>query len=193
MKNLFITTVFVLTTMLTFAQGSEHLSFKGVPIDGTRSEFVSKMVQKGFTHGGTENEISILTGEFAGYRDCTISVATLKKKDLVNTIIVIFSSLDTWELLSNNYFNLKDLLTQKYGKPAEVVERFDDYPEPEDDDSKMFCVMTNKCKYYSTFETEKGTIELSIIYDESMNSYVTLKYCDKINREIIRTEALDDL
>jgi len=90
MKTFFLTFTIVLTTMLTYAQASEHLSFKGVPIDGTLNEYVSKMKQSGFTHLGTENGVAILKGDFAGYKDCHIGVSTLKQKDLVYKIGVLF-------------------------------------------------------------------------------------------------------
>jgi hypothetical protein len=43
MKPKILTLIFTLTAMLAFAQTSEHLSFKGVPIDGTLNEYVSKI------------------------------------------------------------------------------------------------------------------------------------------------------
>ncbi len=55
---------------LTFAQSSEHLKFKGVPIDGTLSEYVSKMKQAGFQLIETDDGVAVLEGEFAGYKDC---------------------------------------------------------------------------------------------------------------------------
>ena len=94
--------------MLTFAQKSEHLTFKGVPIDGTLNEFVSKMKQNGFTHLGTEDGTAILNGDFAGYKDCYVGVSTLKQNDLVHKIAVIFPDNDTWSTLSGNYFDLKN-------------------------------------------------------------------------------------
>ena len=54
-RNLFLL-LFAIATLSTFAQTtSEHLTFKGVPIDGTLTEFVSKLKQKGLTHIGTED------------------------------------------------------------------------------------------------------------------------------------------
>ena len=54
-RNLFLL-LFAIVTLSTFAQTtSEHLTFKGVPIDGTLTEFVSKLKQKGLTHIGTED------------------------------------------------------------------------------------------------------------------------------------------
>src|SRR5690554_2121428 len=162
MKTFFTTLIFAFTTMLTFAQTSEHLTFKGVPIDGTLDEYISKMKKSGFSHIGTEDGTAILNGDFAGYKNCYVGVSTLKQKDLVHKIAVIFPDKDTWSNLSGNYFDLKQMLTEKYGKPSDVVEKFDTYSQPRDDGSKMTQVQLDRCKYYSIWETDKGEIQLSI-------------------------------
>ncbi|MBK8369813.1 MAG: hypothetical protein IPL20_00260 [Saprospiraceae bacterium] len=172
---------------------SKHLTFKGVPIDGTLNEYVLKMKKNGFVHEGTEDGIAFMRGEFAGYKDCVIGIATLKEKDLVHKIVVLFSPRETWSDLSGNYFNLKEMLTEKYGEPSEVVEKFDSNYQPDDDDEKMYKVKFDNCKYYSVFETEKGTIELSIDHESVIRCFVLLKYFDKINGEIFKAKAKGDL
>ncbi len=192
MKTFFITLACSLTTILNFAQTSEHLTFKGVPIDGTLSEFVTKMAQNGFTHSGTENGKAILNGDFAGYKDCVINVSTLKQKDLVNNIGVLFTKKDTWSTLSGNYFELKQMLTEKYGEPSNILEKFDTY-QPNDDSTRMHKVGMDECKYISTWETNKGKIQLSIEHKSFINCFIKLSYLDKINSDIIKSKAKDDL
>ncbi|MFS0490924.1 hypothetical protein [Leadbetterella byssophila] len=193
MKTFFLTLTFALTTMLTFAQTSEHLSFKGVPIDGTLDEYVSKMKKRGFSHLATEDGIAILKGDFAGYKDCTVGVSTLKQQDLVHKIAVIFPDKDTWSRLSTNYFDLKQMLTEKYGKPSDVVEKFDGNSQPRDDNSKMHEVKFDRCKYYSIWETDAGEIQLSIDHNSVTSCFVKLAYFDKINSAKIKAKAIDDL
>lgn len=96
-------------------------------------------------------------------------------------------------LFFSNYDNLKRLLTEKYGKPNEVVEKFQSSIETEDDKSKMYEVKFDRCKYITTFETEKGTIQLSIEHEGVSKCFVRLAYLDKINGETIKKQALDDL
>ena len=194
MKKIIITAILALATMISFAQtkSSDHLSFKGVPIDGTLNEFVAKMKQSGFTLIGTEKGIALLKGDFAGYKDCTLGVASLKQKDLVSKITVIFPERETWSSLSNNSFTLKEMLTEKYGEPSESVEIFQTYSEPKDDNSRMHEVKLDRCKYSTIFETDKGSIQLSIAQND-MVCFVTLGYFDKINGEVIKAQAIDDL
>lgn len=195
MNKIIITLIASLTTIVSFAQtqSSDHLVFKGVPIDGTLNEYVEKMKQNGFSLVDTKDGAAILTGDFAAYKNCFIGVVTLKQKDLVSIINVIFPECDTWSSLSGNYFNLKEMLTQKYKAPSDCVEKFDTYSEPEDDYDRMYAVKFDQCKYYSTYKTDKGSIQLSIEHNGVRSCFVMLSYCDKINSEIIKKIAIDDL
>lgn len=193
MKSKYLIILFSLATASVFAQ--EHLSFKGVPLDGTLEEYISKMKKSGFIHLGTEDGTALLSGEFAGYKDCIVGVSTLKQKDLVHKIGVLFPSNDTWSTLSGNYFDLKEMLTEKYGKPSDVIEKFDEpaYSQPRDDNDKMHSVKMDNCKYYSVWQTDKGNIELSIEHESVVRCFVRLAYYDKINSSIIKAKAIDDL
>ena len=197
MKSIPTTLLCFVLTMTSIAQNNnektEHMTFKGVPIDGTLNEYVSKMKQSGFTLIETEDGVAILQGDFAAYKDCIIGVATLKGKDLVSKITVIFPEQETWSSLSSNYYNLKELLTEKYGEPSEIIEKFDTYSEPDDDGDRMHAVKMDNCKYYTTFELENGSIQISIDHQSVMSCFVRLSYFDKINSEKIRQKAIDDL
>lgn len=193
MKTLFLSLMLGFTSALSYSQTSEHLSFKGVPIDGTLSEFVSKMKINGFTHVSTEKDAVILNGDFAGYKDCNVTVSTLKQRDLVYKIDVHFPKKDTWSKLSNNYFELKDMLTEKYGKPSNTTEIFDGNSQPGDDQDRMYNVKTDRCKYYSIWKTDKGEIKLSIDHNSRLSCFVNLAYFDKINGNKIKATAKDDL
>jgi len=185
--------LFMLNAATQAQVSSNHLSFKGVPIDGTLDEYVSKMIQNGFMHSGTQDGLAILKGDFASYKNCTVGVSTLKAKDLVNKIIVMLPNVDNWSALASNYFNLKEMLTEKYGQPSDFTEKFDRYSEPRDDGSKMNEVLMDRCKYFSSWQTEKGSIELTIEKGDYPNAFVKLVYFDKINGETIKKEALNDL
>ena len=193
MKTFFLTITFAFTTIFSIAQTSEHISFKGVKIDGKLDEYVSKMKQNGFTHLGTEKGNAILNGDFAGYKNCNVGVSTLSQNDLVYKISVLLPEQDKWSGLSSNYFELKQMLIEKYGNPTDVVEKFDGYSEPKDDNRKMYEVKFDRCKYYSIWRTEKGQIKLAIDHSESSTCMVKLLYFDKINSDKIKAKAKDDL
>jgi hypothetical protein len=197
MKIFLLYLLFLTTSFTSFSQiksdTSKHLTFKGVPINGTLDEYVSKMTMTGFTLAETQNGISILKGDFASYKSCVVEVSTLKTKDLVSKIAVRFPDSDTWEILSNNYSNLKKMLSEKYGNASDSSDTFQAYSQPESDFLKMSYVKSDKCKYHTTFKTEKGSIQLSIEHDRFLLCFIKLVYFDKINSETVKKQALDDL
>lgn len=73
-----------------------------------------------------------------------------------------------------------------------MVEKFDN-ASPDDDHSKMYEVEFDRCNCYSTWSTNKGYIELAIDHEGVTRCFVRLIYFDKINGEVIRTEARDYL
>jgi len=91
-------------------------------------EYVAKMKLNGFVVVATEPGATMLQGDFASYKKVIIGVVTLQQKDLVSKITVMFPKQEDWASLDGNYSNLKDMLTQKYGTPTEVIEEFPSNP-----------------------------------------------------------------
>lgn len=87
MKKLFFCLVCILIEEITLAQ-VQHMKFKGIPIDGTLKEYISAMTKVGFKYDDTYEGVAILTGDFAGFKNCTFGVSTLQNCDLVNCIAV---------------------------------------------------------------------------------------------------------
>ncbi|WP_207788181.1 hypothetical protein [Flavobacterium lotistagni] len=196
MKTKIILSLLLLLNCMSFTYSqTEHLVFKSVPIDGTLDDYISKMELEGFRHLQTEDGTAILNGDFAGYKDCFVGVSTLKQKDLVHKIVVIFPEKETWSTLSANYIDLKEMLTEKYGKASETIEKFDGptYSQPRDDNDRMYKVKFDKCKYHSIWNTDRGEIQLSIEHDGVTKCFVRLAYFDKVNTNIIKAKAKRDL
>ena len=189
MKKILATLLSVLIAFSLFAQDA-HLKFKGVPIDGSLTEFVNKMKSAGFTHIGTQDGMAALQGDFAGYKNCTVAVFTVKPLNIVSMIGVIFQSRENWADRESDYDFFKEMLTEKYGAPAVVIEEFD--RAPKDNNAKLHELTMDRCTWASGFETELGEIELSIEYQD-FQSRVVLRYRDKINTEQVRKQALEDL
>lgn len=189
MKRIILCTLLAAFSLSAFAQ--QHLSFKGVPINGTLRDYTEAMKTKGFTYVGTQDGISILQGDFAAYKKCTIGVSTLKNLDVVSMIAVIFPENDTWSRLLSDYNNLKAMLTEKYGSPSEEVERFDTYSGS--DALKMHALHSDEYTWYTTFSTDLGDIELTVMSTDYNKGAVLLRYRDKINSAKVRQSAIDDL
>lgn len=179
------------TVMGATAQ-NEHMTFKGIPIDGSVANFAAKLQQKGFSRQGSQNGNVVLTGTFASYKDCTIGVVGDESGTTVK-VVVIFPKYDTWSGLYGCFSNLKSMLTQKYGTPYVENETFEMYAQPEDDGSRMYGVMFDQCKYFSAFETQNGSIELQISHDGVSSCFVVLSYYDKLNQQKALNSDIDDL
>ena len=191
MKKILFSIVSILFAISAIAQ-SEHLSFKGVPIDGTLDQYVTKMKTAGFTYIGQQDGTAIMQGDFAGFKGCTIGVSTLKAVNVVSSIGVIFPSCNDWSTLEQNYNHLKAMLTEKYGSPSDVVEKFQN-GNPRDNNSRLHELSMDRCTWYATYTTPKGDIQLSLKKEEYGKYFVLLKYYDKINTDTVRQQAMDDL
>ncbi len=194
MKKFIVSFALMVIALTSYAQSnSEHLTFKGVPIDGTLSEYVAKMKGAGFKYIGEQDGTAILQGDFAGFNGCIIGVATLKSTNRVNTIGVIFPEQNDWADLENSYEHLKSMLTEKYGEPSECVEKFQGYSHPQTDNDKLYQLKMDECTWYTIYSTSKGDIQLSIDNQSVMSCFVMLRYFDKINTDAVRAQAMDDL
>ena len=193
MKNLLVTLVCLVMMGGLMAQ-EEHLSFKGVPINGTLKQYTAAMVKAGFKSEGTQDGLSLLSGDFAGFKGCIVGVSTLTNCDVVNRIVVLFPEKDTWSSLMGDYEHLKSLLTTKYGEPDVVQEYFTGYAGRTDSDAiKMSALHSEELEWYTIFKTELGNIELSVVSASYGKGMVRLGYYDKKNTETVTQSALDDL
>ena len=175
-----------------FAQ--QHLSFKGVPINGTLKSYTDAMVKAGFHYELTQDGTALLTGDFAGYKGCTVGVSTLKNLDVVSRIAVLFPEKETWSAVLGDYEHLKNMLTVKYGTPSDSQEKFTGYIGDYDNYLVMDALKDGEYVWYTTFTTELGDIELSIMSGTKYNTaMVRLSYYDKANSEKVRSAAMDDL
>lgn len=195
MKKFLFVAICALFATVAFAQSSEseHLTFKGVPIDGTLSQYVAKMKAAGFSYLGEEDGTALLKGDFAGFKGCTIGVSTLEGVDVVNRIVVLFTPYDEWSSLERDYNHLKDMLTKKYGEPSEIVQEFVNSYSSRNNTAKMLALGSDECTWFTTFSTEKGDIQLALSKYDYTSGVVVLKYFDKINTEAVMTAAMDDL
>ena len=188
MKKILILMVFCLLSIGAIAQ--EHLTFKGIPIDGSLSSFVTKLKTQGFKVMSSDTSFAQLEGNFGGEL-CTILVNTTKKTGIVYNVCVALPESSSWSSIKNKYEEYKSSLTEKYTKPQSIEEFKDPYYEG--DGYEMTALKTNKCTYISRFLLKNGIIYLSmtnltnlfIIYEDNVNS--------EINKSEEKSKVYDDL
>ena len=172
MKHLVLSLLLAVCTVCS-AQ-TNHMKFKGIPIDGTLNSFVQKLKDKGYTFIGQQDGMAILKGEFAATKGCTIGVARFSDRDQVNLVAVIFPEEETWSGITKSYYTLKDMLTEKYGTP-ECVEQFSDR-EPSSDFLKFHAILNDECHYVSEFSCENGKIQLTMSKQDYNSAAVILRF-----------------
>lgn len=189
MKKIIFTLTLFLIAMNLMAQ--EHLSFKGIPIEGSIIEFCKKLEAKGLTSIGTEDNITMFTGDFTG-REATIAVAATDDGENVFSVIVFFDSSNEWNTLVNTYDYYKDLYTRKYGKPKSSKEKNPAYTNS--NTALMLELEQGRVVYGSKWGITGGDIELSIEKSSTMfEGMVIIRYRDAQNVEAKIQKDLEDI
>lgn len=125
MRKLLITLTMLFAVINIMAQ--EHLSFKGIPIEGSMTAFCQKLKAKGFTQMGRDNNVTMFTGDFTG-RQATVGVGATDDGKSVHSVVVIFDESSEWNTLVNTYDYYKGLYIRKYGEPSACREHKSEPP-----------------------------------------------------------------
>lgn len=169
----------------------EHISFKGIPIEGSLTAFCQKLKAKGFTQIGRDKNATLFTGDFTG-RQATVGVGATDDGKDVFTVIVLFDPSREWNTLVNTYDYYKDLYTRKYGEPTISKEK---NPAHSDSNTALMAqVYQGTVEYSSTWDVTGGDIQLSI--EKSSGIYeglVMIRYRDAQNVETKIQKDLEDI
>lgn len=189
MKHILITLCVLFSVILSNAQ--EHLSFKGIPIEGDISSFCRKLKSKGFTQILSENDIRLFTGDFTG-REATIGVISDQSGKNVFSVAVLFNASGEWKNLVNTYDYYKELYTEKYGAPSFSREY---NPSVSNDNIALMAEVHNQTIVYgSIFNAPGGTIVLAIDKAEGVyQGRVIIRYKDAENVNVKRQSDLDEI
>lgn len=189
MKKILICFVALLAAVSASAQ--EHLSFKGIPLEGSVLSFCQKLKAKGFTQIAKESNSTFLKGNFTG-RDAVVCVSATDDGKNVFSVGVIFDPSGEWNTLTSTYEHYKALYTRKYGEPS-----FNKEYNPATHDSNsalMYEVHQGTVVYGSAWNVSGGEIELKI--SKSTGFYegmVVIVYRDAQNIEEKQNKDLEDI
>lgn len=186
---------FLVTLTLLFAMinsmAQEHLSFKGIPIEGSMTSFCQKLKAKGFTSIGRDNNLTLFKGNFTG-RNATVGVTATDNGEDIFSVVVLFDPSGEWNTLVNTYDYYKDLYTRKYGKPT--ISKEENPANSDSNTALMEEVYQGTVVYGSAWEVTGGEIQLSI--EKSSGVYeglVMIWYRDSQNVENKIQNDLDDI
>ncbi len=189
MKKIFT----ILTMFFAFINimAQEHLSFKGIPIEGSMTTFCQKLKAKGFTSIGRDNNITMFTGDFTG-RKASVGVTATDDGKNVFAVVVFFDPSSEWNTLVNTYDYYKNLYTRKYGDPTFSKEN---NPARSNSNTALMAeVYQGTVVYSSVWEVTGGDIQLSIEKTSGIyEGMVMIRYRDSQNAEAKIKNDLDDI
>ena len=189
MKKIFAILAMLFAVINIMAQ--EHLSFKGIPIEGSITTFCQKLKTNGFTSIGRDNNITMFTGDFTG-RKATVGVTATDDGKNVFAVIVFFEPSGEWNTLVNTYDYYKDLYTRKYGAPT--VSKENNPARSDSNTALMAEVYQGTVVYGSAWEVTGGDIQLSIEKTSGVyEGMVMIRYRDSQNVEAKIKNDLDDI
>lgn len=188
-KRHFLPFLMVFFSLISFGQNNEmpHLTYKGIPITGSKEHFERELTRKGFSLADQTPEKQLVKiknsyiGEFASYP----AQAAIKTTPLTNTIYCVQTYLtphSKWEEVLEDYSTFKYHLEGVYGKAKTSKEEFL-LPYCKGDGFEMKAVAEEKVNYFSFWELKNGEIKISII-ENSKKAVLLIEYIDKKNTEL---------
>ena len=164
----------------------KHLLFKQFPITGDVNSFIQILSSSGYKLEEPYSytyHAAALSGPFAGHNDCTVLVSGTPKTNIAYAVLVYLKEHNIWYSIKNQYEEIKEQLTKKYGAPKSY-EYFSD-PYYEGDSYELQALGNDHCTWMSHFNTSKGTVSVSM----ANNCKVLIIYQDKIGQELKEKEA----
>ena len=188
--------IFVLVALFLglTSMAQEHLSFKGISIEGSMESFCEKLADKGFTELGNDGNTTLFTGDFTG-RNATVGVISDDDGENVYSVVVLFDSSGEWNVLVSTYKYYKDLYTRKYGKPTKTIEKNSELMSMNPSNTGLMAeVHQGRVTWGSLWSITGGEIEISIektsgIYEGA----VVIRYRDAQNEEAKIQKHLEDI
>lgn len=203
MKKIFILWLFAMISIASLAQNTtEHLSYMGIPITGTITQFQSKLQAKGcsldkMVSGSLSVGCRAFKGNFIGNK-VTIFVYYDEKTRVVYRVKSVVGNVSE-SIAEQKYNQIKNMLLQKYGMT------YSNYGEQTGKESFSVLVEGKKLNPQMDLTTLplstngfKGNIDLFIAKDETMLSFpfdynLHIDYYDAINNEKHLNQDLEDL
>ena len=192
MRKLIVLVAFMVIALASYAQSSsEHLSFKGIPIQGSMTNFCQQLRTKGFSSIGRDDNLTLFSGDFTG-RNATVGVTATDDGKNVYAVIVLFDPSGEWNTLVNTYNYYKDLYIRKYGNPTISKEKNPAYSDS--NTALMAEVYQGTVVWASVWEVTGGDIELSIEKTSGVyEGMVVIRYRDSQNVEAKIQKDLEDI
>lgn len=202
MKKFVFVWLLAFVSMLGYSQNlTEHLSFMGIPINGTIIQFQTKLQAKGcFQDRAMSAQLNVGCRAFKGkFVDNKVDIYVYydEKTKLVYRVKAVLSGTSE-SIADQQYEKIKGLLLTKYGT------NFSNYGTQSDKESLSILVASkNLCENLDSSNTLssngfKGEVDLFITKDDSILRFpfwfnLHIDYIDAINSEKHQNQSLDEI
>lgn len=202
MKKIFFVWLLALVSILGYAQNlTEHMSFMGIPINGTITQFQTKLQGKGCALDRiTNSQLGVGCRAFTGKivdNKVNIFVYYDEKTKIVYRVKAVLSGTSE-EIAVQQYEKIKGLLLTKYGST------FSNYGTQSDKEAFGVLVASKSLRedrdssYSLASNGFKGAVDLYIAKDDSYLRYpywfnLHIDYMDAINSEKHQNQSLEDI
>ncbi|MBQ8438679.1 MAG: hypothetical protein IJX21_08035 [Alistipes sp.] len=175
MKKLSMLVVMLTLTITTFAQEQDVTKFLGIPVDGTKTEMIAKLKEKGFTQVDYDEDI-VLEGEFNG-TEVYVFVVTNNRK--VYRIMVTDKNKRSETDIKIRF----NILCQQFSENNKYIS-LDDYTIPEEEDISYQIAVNNKRYQAGFYQVDKEMLAQTLLNKytaEQLTTSEELSLEDKIN------------
>lgn len=160
-----------------------HMTFLGLPIDGTIYEFKDLMVDKGYRFLEERDQFCFLEGMFTG-KDVTLVLVGTPLTKTIWKVLVKFKKEIYWADLKMSFLEYEDLYKKKYGEPTEKCETILP-PHKEYIDDWELALKNGLIEYHSIWDYAYGSIVLRI----SPFGTLQIFYQDELNDQKFQKES----
>lgn len=150
-------------------------------------EFTQRLSESGFIliNIDTIKNACLLNGTYGTY-NCNIVIEYTPITHVISKIVCMFPSSVYWYKLKEQFNNLENALTAKYGEEHKESLKCFISPYYDGDGYEIAALRLNKCLYYTSYELEYGTIQMMI----SDKCCVGMSFTDSINYKLSEQECI---
>lgn len=163
----------------------EHMTFQGIPIDGTIKEFTKQMKKHGFKlelrgeNGYFFKGRYITSSDFVGVYYSPKSKTVWKVCAWVN-----FSNMtntESWAKTKGNYDYVVSLFSEKYNTAKKETIAYFEAPYEEGDGNEIAGILNGKCNYITQFNLPYGSVQVDI---STISQGLITRVLEDYNKEI---------
>lgn len=174
------TALFIIAAILTATTFGQ--SIDGVPISGNVNAFVDKFKQKGYIVKKVHEFGVTMEGKLGAY-PIEFYVTKTPKTNQVAKVGIYFPKRYSWKSLSEDFSNMFEILTNKYGEPDTFKSNFTS-PYELGDGYELNAVALEKCEFLSIWIKDNAGIILEI----SKYQQLYMSYENSANMEVLKRE-----